>query len=46
MNTIKTYKPNSHFKTITFEMIEKLQMLKLPINQKFDYCKRSNCKLS
>ena len=41
MNTIKTYKPNSHFKTITFEMIEKLQMLNLPINKKFDYCKRS-----
>ncbi len=41
MNTIKTYKPNTHFKSIVLEMVEKLELLKLPINKKFDYCKRS-----
>tara|TARA_R100001015_G_C4632816_1_gene196877 strand:- start:170 stop:1429 length:1260 start_codon:yes stop_codon:yes gene_type:complete len=41
MNTIKTYKPDSHFVTITFKMIAKIEMLNIPINKKFDYCKRS-----
>ena len=41
MNTLKTYKPNKHFKMITLEMIDKIAALEIPENNKFNFCKIS-----
>jgi hypothetical protein len=40
MNT-KTYKTNAQFKLITLEMIDKITALKIPKNEKFNFCKPS-----
>jgi ribosomal protein L32 len=41
MNTTNTYKPSAHFKLITFEMIDKITALKIPKNEKFNFCRPS-----
>mgnify|MGYP003126467952 FL=1 len=41
MNTLNTYKPDAHFKLITFEMIDKITALNIPQNEKFNFCRPS-----
>ena len=41
METLNTYKPNAHFKLITFEMLDKIAALNIPKNEKFNFCRPS-----